>query len=239
MQMLVQAAQKGHLAARVMLCHDELALAHKGGRNFQQIVTWMTEAAQRGAPEAMSVLASCAMNGYGMPANQQAAMKWLERAAELRDPHAQTILGSCLLLGEFAPRNLSRGINLLRSSMESSGLAQWKLALCYKAGVGVPKDNKECEHLFERAAQDRFPRALPWPFKQKILAFEEALASFRTLASVHNRQAYYWLAICNEDGLGMPQDSKQAAELYHKSAQKGFAPAIEAVNRLKQPTMSS
>jgi TPR repeat protein len=233
-QLLLEAAGKGHISSRAWLSRDVILGKSKGERNIEQTFSWMSDGAQKGAGDAMAVLASCYIKGFGTRPDVGEAMRWLERGAELRDPDAVVLLASCLLLGEGVQRNLARGITLLKSVVESNALAQWKMALCYKAGIGTARDLKESERWFERAAAGGFAQSLPWPFKTPSLSFEEAVATFKTMASVDHRLGCYWLGLCYHNGTGIGEDAAKAGEYYQKSAARGYAPATDALARLRE-----
>jgi TPR repeat protein len=148
---------------------------------------------------------------------------------------AMALLGGVLLVGDGVPRNLTRGIAYLKNAAANGNShAQWKLALCMKNGVGALRDTKEAEKWFDKAAEGKFDQGPPWVSAVPQLQFTEAVQTFQTLASVEHRQAHYWLGICYENGIGMPRDLNKALELYMKSANKGFQPAVDALAKLKQ-----
>ena len=53
--------------------------------------------------------------------------------------------------------------------------------------------------------------------------YDAALVEFRTLATVGNAEARYYLGIMQKDGLGMPQDKGRALGWLKKSARQGHA----------------
>ncbi|HEY9789737.1 MAG TPA: serine/threonine-protein kinase [Candidatus Obscuribacterales bacterium] len=226
----LEAGQKGDVEAQVTLARNYLYANNP--QYFDQAYHWATMAAHQGNSEGIILRAVCLKSGYGTLADPAGAIRLLEEASA-EDNDAQTVLACCLLLGDGSPRNITRGIAMLKTVAVSHPYAQWKLALCFKNGLGTTRDAREAERLLKLAAEARFPQGPLWPFAQPALNFREALQTIQTLAAVDNKQAIHWLAICHEDGLGVPKDRNYALQCYTRAAQKGYAPAVEAVSRLR------
>jgi serine/threonine-protein kinase len=233
-QLILEAAQKGDMDSQLLLGKQ---LLH-GGRpqDYPQAFQWLSSASQYNNPDALLLKGVCHKNGFGTPPDPAAALACLERAADSGHPDAQALLGCSLMLGDSIPRNLTRGITLLKNAAAArSSFAQWKLALCCKNGLGTTRDPRETERWLASSAEGRFNQGLPWSWTQPGLRFEEVVQFSQTLASVDNRQAYYWLGICYEEGLSLPRDQARAVEFYSKAAQRGHAQASEALARLRGP----
>jgi TPR repeat protein len=235
---LLPAAETGHYKAQMALAH--VYLAGKQPDDAKQAHHWLSKAAAGGEGEALLALACAIKSGIGCPKDPAKAVALLQQAADLQHiQDAAAVLGSVLLTGDGVPRNLTRGIAYLKGAANAgSPLAAWKLALCLKNGLGALRDTKEAEKWFDKAAEGKFDQGPPWQSTVPQLQFSEVIQTFQTLASIEHRQAHYWLGICYEQGVGVPRDLKKALELYTKSGNKGFQPAVDAANRVKQQKMS-
>lgn len=230
---LLPAAQQNHYKAQMAIA--ELYSKGKQPDDAKQAFFWWSKAAETGSSDALINLASAYKNGTGCPRDPVKAVQVLQQAADAGNHDAAALLGAVLLVGDGVPRNLTRGISYLKNAAAAgSSLAAWKLALCMKNGLGALRDTKEAEKWFDRAAEGKFDQGPPWQWTVMQLQFNEALQTFQSLAAVEHRQAHYWLGICYEQGVGVARDLNKALEFYMKSANKGFQPAVEAANKLKQ-----
>jgi TPR repeat protein len=197
---------------------------------------WLTKASETGSGEALVALACAHKNGVGCPRDPARAAQLLQQAADTASHlDAQALLGASMMIGDGVPRNLTRGMNYLRNAANAgSSLAAWKLALCFKNGLGAVRDTKEAERLFDRAAEGKFDQGPNWQWTIPQLQFSEAIQTFQSLAQIEHRQAHYWLGICFENGVGVQRDLNKALECYMKSANKGWQPALDAAKKLKQ-----
>lgn len=84
---------------------------------------------------------------------------------------------------------------------------QFKLAILYKNGRGVPKDHTKAAHWLQKAADQDFVKA------QFILGL-----------------MYY-------QGQGVNQNRKNAVSLWTKAAEQGYEPAQEALHEVTRPSI--
>jgi hypothetical protein len=82
--------------------------------------------------------------------------------------------------------------------------AQWALGAIYYVGEGVPQDDEQAIHWYEKSANQGYAPA----------------------------QAN--LGYMYQEGLGVPPDAKRAVELFEKSAKQGWAPGQYALGTLYQ-----
>lgn len=229
-----QAAHFGHSGAQLEMARMLIGGGQADPQSYKDAVVWLTQAAQKGSQEANTLLACCYKNGLGIQADANQAIQLLQKAADSNVLDAQVLLGTALLIGDNAPRSIPRGIAFLKNAaQEGNSCAQWKLALCYKNGMGIMRDTREAEKWFIKSAEGRFQQGLPWNASVPGLRFDEAVATFQALANLDHKQAYYWLGLCLEDGLVVKQDFAKALELYSRAAQKGLEIASTAAHRLR------
>jgi TPR repeat protein len=138
-------------------------------------------------------------------------------------------------------------VSLEYAAENGHAMAQWKLGRMYAEGEGVTRDDLRAFHYFRRIAnshaddspgtpQARFVAnafvALGHYYLEGIPKTEvkrdpiRAREMFAYAASYfRDAEAQYNLGRLYLDGVGVPQDAKQAARWLHAAAQKGHAPA--------------
>ncbi len=208
---------------------------------LDEATEWLEKAYSSNNERAMLIYSACLRNGIGFTKDTKRAQDIIEDLAgdRLKNVTAQTVQASALLLGDGIPRNIPRGIQLLKKASESDdGYAKWKLAICYKNGLGVMKDIRQAEALFQKAAENVFPQGIDDLWKPNGLQFTEAISIFKSMISTGNRHAFYWLAICFEHGLGVTYDISQALSHYEQAHSKGVASCQQAIDRIKASAAS-
>ena len=73
--------------------------------NDSEAFRWFQEAAQQEFPRAMSLLAECYENGYGVEEDIHKAVEWYQKAVAEGYPPAQCALGLCYELGTGVPED--------------------------------------------------------------------------------------------------------------------------------------
>ena len=233
--MFKRAALFGHDQAQ--LAYISLALTDPNNTDeIDEAIGWLEKATTLNNESAILMHAACYRNGIGVTADPKKAQSMIEDLASdaKKNTTAQAILAVSLLVGDGIGRNIPRGIALLKTASESDdGYAKWKLALCYRNGLGVMKDTRNAENLFQKAAEAGFPQGIDELWRPSGLKFEEAITTFKSLIGLGNRHAFFWLGICYENGIGVPRDINQALTNYEQAHQKGLANCQKAIDRIK------
>lgn len=231
LQLLAQAAVQGHPLAAFTLGVQQ---TQKQFENYPEAVNNLSVSHKAGNMEAALYLSYLVRYGLGTAPDPAQGGNLLEEAAAAEVKTARSILGSALLLGDGVHRNITRGITMLKESAQAGcHLGQWKLAMAYRNGVGCAKDPKETEVWLARAAEGRFPQGIPWFSLPNPLSFDEAVQFFKRHGAGGSRHGLYWMAICQEEGLGgMSPDIMKALDLYRQAAGKGLVEAQAEVKRL-------
>jgi uncharacterized protein len=77
--------------------------------------------------------------------------------------HSKGALADCLLNGEGTARNVAEGLRLATESAAAGSLyGQHSLAVAYRMGIAVPRDDEKAAHLFTLAAQQGEVHSLDW-----------------------------------------------------------------------------
>ncbi len=234
-----RAAALGH--DRAHLDYICVALNHASEVEEKRLAFKNLESAHAENNSAASlILAACLRSGISCEKNPQRAMSLLEDLAINRNfPAAKTVLAAALLAGDGTQRNIPRGITLLKQAAEEGEpTAQWKFAICNRNGVGVTKDQRNAELYFQKAAEAGFPQGVEDMWKPLALSFSEAVQIFKSLTASGNKNAFYWLGICYERGLGVPQDTNLALSNYEQAYSKGLQSGQAALERIKANSTS-
>lgn len=125
-----------------------------------ETITTLTEAATKGDPLAMYVLAWAYDEGNGIEENESIAEDWYEKAtpgvqkkAESGDVNAMVILGEMYDEGNGVAKSKKKSAQWYQKAADKGNvIAIYELAECYDDGDGVPKDKAKAQELYKAAA---------------------------------------------------------------------------------------
>jgi TPR repeat protein/tRNA A-37 threonylcarbamoyl transferase component Bud32 len=235
LKLFQRAASMGHDLAQMALV--EMSLKEAARPDLQsEAMKWLEQASTQKNQRAKLLLSACLKSGIACAKNPPRALELINTLAnDDRNVTAQAILGASMLTGDLAARNIPRGITLLRQAADAGdGLARWKLAICFRNGIGVPKDPRMLEQLFAQSAEESFPQGVEEFWKPASLGFNEAVQIFKSMSAAGNKNALLWLGICFENGLSSPRDLNAALKCYQDAQTKGLAGGQKAADRVKQ-----
>ena len=214
----------------------KLALAYENGngvkKDLTEAVKWSQKAAEQGIADAQYKLALAYQTGNGMKKNLSEAVKWYRKAANQ---------------GHTTARNELKTAELMLNAQNDNTEAQYKLALAYETGDGVPKDLAEALNWYRKAAEQGHAEAQKKLRVNELLlnaqkgdpqaqlelgkAYEtgdgvpkdisEALNWYRKAAEGEHAEAQYYLGYCFEYGRGISQNFTDAVNCYRKAAEQG------------------
>ncbi len=239
-QLFQRAAAMGHDLAQVALV--ELSLIETARPDLQSdAMNWLEQASAQKNQRAKLLLCACLKNGIACAKNPTRALELLSSLAnDDKNVTAQAMFGSSMLTGDLAARNIPRGITLLKQAADAGdGLARWKLAICCRNGVGVPKDPRMLEQLFAQSAEELFPQAVEEFWRPAALGFGDAIQIFKSMSASGNKNALFWMGIASEFGLGTPRDLNAAMKYYQDAHTKGLSNAQKAIDRVKTQVQES
>ncbi|MBX9689265.1 MAG: protein kinase [Candidatus Obscuribacterales bacterium] len=240
-ELFKKSARLGHDLAQLDLLRLSI-LDNSNEDQRKEAVNWLEAASRQNNQKAMLMLSACLKNGIGCKKDLERAVSMLEELAgpKFRNSSAKALLGGAFLTADCLNRNIPRGISLLKEAAETAdAYAEWKLALCFRNGLGLMKDQKTAELLFARAAESGFPQGEDELWKPAGLQFTEAFQCFKAMSISGNKNAYYWLGICYEKGLACPRDSALALANFEQAKSKGQPASLKAIERLKAASSSS
>lgn len=202
-------------------------------RDRGEALKWYRFAAERGFARSQANLGHL-LSQDGDPEARQ----WIEKAAAQKEPRGLYLLA---MLHLQAGGQEQQGAELLRQAAQGKDRdAQYRLALLYGTGEGVPKDERLAMQWLRRAAGQRQPEA------QYLLAAayargqyglkrddEEAARWLRRSARQGNVEAQYALANAYAEGRGVPYDPNEALGWILLAAQNNHPQASQALARIR------
>jgi TPR repeat protein len=179
--------------------------------------------------------------GVGIDADDIEAMKWYLSSAQLGVPEAQLAVGDAYDLGWLKSQEGKKDALKWRLLAANQGLveAQVRLAKQYLEGDGIPKDEKEGEKWFLKAAESgdaesAFKLAELTLAKAKAdnstTTVEEGVMWMRKAAELGNGEAQLTMGYMALLGQFEPQDLGVAASWWKKAAESGNADAKKFIS---------
>ncbi len=184
-------------------------------RDLAEAARWFRLAAERGNVQAQFALAMASLSGTGVPQDRAAATALLEKAAAAGHAGALFNLGILAIDGE--KQDFSRAADFFRRAAEGGNVdGAYSLALLYREGRGVMRDNAAAARWMKRAADERVAAAeveyAIMLFNGEGVARDEAgaaklflRAAYRNNPVAMNRLARLYLA-----GRGLAKDEIEA-----------------------------
>lgn len=168
--------------------------------------------------------------GWGRPADPQAACRWFERAAHGQIPVAQQFLGDCLARG--IGRAVDGPVAVLwyrRAAAMGIAYADCAAGVLYLEGNIVPRDERLGLSLCTRAAQAESVPAMR-VLAERYQAASPALARYwyDQAAQRHDHAAQFRLGVMLSEGAGGAANPAQARFWLEHAAMEGYAPAYLA-----------
>ncbi|MEO8803740.1 MAG: tetratricopeptide repeat protein [Rudaea sp.] len=169
-------------------------------KDLSQAANWYRKAAQQGNICAQEGLATLYTAGKGVPEDFKQAFVWRKKAAEA-DPYTN----------KFNPPP--------RCAFESQHAAQRWLAMMYRNGYGVAKNDHQGFHWLRLGLNDAKP--------EQVAHFIDAESTqwIKNGADANDVEAIKMLAAMYENGWGLPQDTKAGVALTLRAAEQGDSEA--------------
>jgi uncharacterized protein len=197
-----------------------------------------TKAAEKGDPQAHTLVGRIYAEGNGAPRNLALAAQWYSRAAELGDPEGMFAYAVMLAEGNGIAKNREAAAKLFESAAaHKHALANYNLALLFLRGDGKPENPYRAFAHMQFAAESGVAAA---QYDLGTLyatgtgvdpnAFEAAKWIGRAAAAGHT-DAQVDYAVILFQGHGVPPDPKRGAQLFRAAADKGVAVAQNRLAR--------
>jgi hypothetical protein len=194
------------------------------------------KAAERGEPQAHTLVGRIYAEGLGIGKNQPLAAQWFARGAQLGDPEAMFAYGVMLAEGRGVDKDRGEaGRHFESAAARKHALANYNLALLFLRGDGKP-ENPYRALMHMRYAAESGVAAAQYDLGTMYAtgtgtnpnAFEAARWIGKAAAAGH-AEAQLDYALILFRGHGVPHDPKRGAEFFRRAAEKGVA---SAQNRL-------
>lgn len=235
-----KAAMNGNTNAFLGLANcyrDGIGTEEDGRAAFE----WFEKAAKVSV-EGVTALAQCYTYGVGTKQDYNKAVELYKIAAEQGDAQAQCDLGICYRSGEGVEKDPVKAIEwYLKAADQGHGGALNNLGIMYQHGIGVEADvNKAAEYYLKAAeagnADGQFCIGLFYASGAGVEQnYEEAVRWFKAAASQGEPDSMFHLAQLYSEGLGVEKDMNLVAIYLYMAADRGFQPAIDAINKNRIP----
>ena len=187
------------------------------------------EAAENGDQAAQYQVAGAFQRGEGVPRDDGRAADYYRRAAEQGHAKAQNNLAVMYLQGQGVKKDEKEAAKWFRKAAEQgAALAQDTLGMMYARGLGVPKDGLEAVKWYEKAAEQGLAEAQMHLGQLYYLGtdgvpqdYAAAAPWLAKAAERGNTWSQNTLGVMKENGEGIAENVKEAAELFRKAAEMG------------------
>lgn len=198
-------------------------------KSVSDAAAWFQRAAEQGHAMAQCRLAWCCFSGRGVPLSYEDAAVWFRKSAEQGNEEAKK--GLSLLKNTIVEHR--------KAAEKGDAEAQFRLAECYRKGVGTKKSHEEAVAWYRKAAEQKHAAA------QYMLAVcyykgwgvsksgKDAAAWYRKAAEQGYADAQCGLGGCYLDGVGVSRSNKKAIIWFQKAAEQGHAVAAAVLSRVK------
>jgi TPR repeat protein len=194
--------------------------------------------AERGEPQAHTLVGRIYAEGLGVSPNGQLAAGWYARAAELGDAEGMFAYGMMLVQGRGVDKDRVQGASYLeKAAARRHVLANYNLALLYMRGDGKPENPHRALMHMRYAAENGVVTAqydLGTMYATGLgtdpNAFEAARWISKAAAAGHT-EAQLDYALILFRGHGVPPDAARGAENFRRAAEKGLATAQNRLAR--------
>ncbi|HRY77986.1 MAG TPA: SEL1-like repeat protein [Candidatus Izemoplasmatales bacterium] len=185
--------------------------------------------AKTGDPEALKAVADAYSEGKA-PAkkNHEKAAGYFKQLADLGNPDGKYGYAVSLLYGLGVPRDVPTAKKLLEECAQKSHPSSLtRLGDIFRLGLGVPVDPEEAKKWYMEAAKQNDPEALMnlglLNYRQAVENATPALALgfMETAAKKGYHQAWYWLGIFHDKGVGCDPSFAEARKCFETAISKG------------------
>jgi FOG: TPR repeat, SEL1 subfamily len=167
-----------------------------------------------------------------------------EYANKRNNAWSELVLGNLYQAGIGVHKSLPLAYEYyLRSAMSGNHFAQRNIANAYLNGWGTNADLSKVKHWYQQAiavpqgADMLFLTSqMVSPFSKAVAGqyFKKAISRLYELSRSGVGTASYELGVFYQYGLGLPHDDSKAKAFYEKASAQNFAPAVHALQTLKE-----
>ncbi len=225
MRLLTRATNRGDLEAMTALGQQ-----YSDRKQYAYAFRLWREAAAKGFPGAMFMLAVAYDYGNGVEIDKAEARRWYQLAAELGDATSAHALGASYMIGDGVPRDVAEGLRWFKvGAALGDTSAQIMLGSIYANSEFVERNEAEAVRWYSAAFDasklsaelaHKYERELRWFLGTAHCGDADVLLNVATLYS--------------STGGGVPQDYSEAVRWYRLAADKGSQDALCFLGRMYQ-----
>ena len=211
----------------------QVALFYKEHHVYEEMYTWLDEAAKSNDPNAYYELANCYFEMLGNRGSEEQALLLYKRAALKNHRDAMNNLADMYLNGEGTAVDEKKAFEWFTKAAELGVVeAMYTLGIMYEQGLGTEINEAFALRYYKCSAQAGYDDAM---YRMGMIYFsgelqeqqnlELAFSWFLKAAQQYHVDALYNVAYCFELGQGVASDLQQAIHYYKQASMRGDAEA--------------
>jgi len=225
MLLLKRATNRGDAEAMTAL-----GLQYSDRKQYAYALRLWREAAAKGFPGAMFMLAAAYEYGNGVEVDKAEARRWYQAAAELGEATSAHALGTSYMIGDGVPKDVTEGLRWFKvGAALGDTSAQIMLGGIYAKSEFVEPDQAEAVRWYSAAFNaSKLDAALAHKYERELRWFLWAAdcGDADVLLNVAN--------LYSSTGGGVPQNNTEAVRWYRMAADKGSEDALCFLGRMYQ-----
>ena len=187
-------------------------------KDMNSAYSWYYKAAEQKQTKALVKAGVCCMYGYGTDIDYGKAFSFLKSADDLGEESGAYYLGLCYEAGLGTEPSPKKAFELYSLSEGMNDKSRFKMATCYRNGIGVQKDVDKATDILLRLARNNFVLAQTEladlymegnNFRSGVNWYREALET--------SAYANYRIGECYQIGRGLDKSIRQAATYYKQA----------------------
>lgn len=222
-------------------CYYYLGLCYEKGngveKDYQKAFAYYQLGSKNNQIDSLMKLGDCYTDGIGTNKDLAKAFTAYKKAADLGDVTAVLKVASLYQDGIGVKQNEKAAFNYyMTAAIKGNAVGQAQVGNAYFEGKVVKKDLEKSQEYLELALKQNnseVKKCLGYIEYKKACDYlkagddEKYISSLERAAEFRCKEAEYDLAVCYENGSnGLYQDRYYASELYYRSAEDGYAPAL-------------
>ncbi len=227
---LIPLAAQGDTESQWKLAEEYIlnnTLKDSCNRNVAKGLYWLTQAAKKNHPQAITTLSQLYQSGQYSIKDEAKGLKLLEKAAiELGHPEAYAHLSNAYLTGTSVKQDYKKAFDYaIKGASKNDKLSQAHLASMYLTGSTVPQDIAKAKAWFEKSARngDSHSQTQMGKLYLREENITEALNWLRLACDQSNMEAIGLLGICYCT-IGTTNEDKQKGLSYLNYANQEKTP---------------
>ncbi|MDD3126405.1 MAG: tetratricopeptide repeat protein [Candidatus Izemoplasmatales bacterium] len=219
-----------HLLQEIYQTHNLPYFKKKSLASLREMAFYYTESlAKANDIKALKTVADTYYNGSDITKkNHEKSALYYKSLSDMGDQEGKYGYAVSLLYGQGVPKDVGLAKKLLEEcAIHSHPMALTRLGDIFRLGLNVPVDNEEAKKWYLEAAKHNDPEALMnlglLNYRQVIEGHNPTLAYnfMETAAKKGYFQAWYWLGIFHDKGIGCEPSFHEAQKSFEKAIQQG------------------